>query len=469
MWIRGLEVFHVEGADPATWQEAFARLPLTDPVASQKKSFGFVSQPDSDIIVDELEGRYAFLTVVATRHLPADAVEREATKRIEQLKQDAQKAVPEGEQPTNEAPSINREAIKDLVEADMLPHAPIRETRTPAVYCSRSQLLFVFGSNRQGNEAMQMAVREALGSFSAIPIRPRERVAALMADWIRGVDVPESLTVGDTMTLAAGEQGASITFKKQDLQSEEVINHLDKGAMISRLSLTWRGQLQFELDDKGQLLRIGPPGCRMKPQLAFVHWPEIMALLPRFTFDMLTLLDAELPASVLQDQEGASLAAAGQVLAPTSDEASGEIDLAEEGAGQGRDTSEEPQDWQGHRDDGSAPEPADFVPVVLPRVGAETDEVERMLNALDSHRPMKGIIVVQRPVDAYRAVYVWASKRELPITLMSMPDEISSDPVVLPEQVTAAVHVDEDEVAFAIIGQAQECGIEVIRMRQPGA
>lgn len=464
MWIRSLEVFQVMGAEPETWQEAFSAYPLKDPVASQRQSFGFVAQPDSDIIVDELDGQYAFLTVVATRHLPSDAVDREVRKRIESIKGGGAKDSVDGGQggdPVESTGDAFQKEVYDQVLDDMLAKAPIRETRTPAVYCSRSQLLYVFASNRQGVEALQMAMREALGSFTGTPVRPRERVSTLMGNWVRGVDVPEHLKLGDSMILSVGDDGASIAFKKQDLQSEEVIQHLDAGAQVKRLALTWNGQLEFELDDKGQLMRIGPPGCKMKAQLAFVHWPEIMSLLPKFTNEMFAIMGAELAeseddqvdqATVHEQLDDALGSLVEKACRSSTDPESSRADTR----------AHDPQDGDERSGDG-----ASFVPVVMPRPDARAGEVERMLETLDSRRPMTGVIVVQRPVDAYRAVYAWANSRGLPITLMPLPNEKTGRPARLPGQATAAVHVDEDQLTGSILEMARERGVQIIRMVQP--
>lgn len=408
MWIRSLQVFRVEAAEPGVWQDEFAQYPLTDPVGTQQTRVGFVPAPETSRLVDELNGRYAFVTGLAVRKLPAESVDREAEKRLALL-------FPDPDQPPSKK---DRDATWNAVRDEMLPHAPIQEVRTPAVYCSDARLLYVFGSAKKAMEAMQMAVRQALGSFVIVPVRPKDAVGALMTRWLRD-GAPENLGFGEGLTLEDGT-GGMCTFKNHDLTAETVLNHLAAGAVVKKMDLVWRQEIAFELTDKGELGRIGPVDCRMNPKHAFAHWPEIMTLLPGLVADVMALLGER---SLLDGE---------QAPAPSQD------------AG-----SEGPK--------------APFVPIVLPPDDGNQALVRRMMLAVSERWPLAGVVVARRPLDAYRAVYSWAAEQGLPITLMDDPGTDAGCRV--PPEASAVVCAGDGDVMRSVAAVATERGIPVYRLQ----
>src|SRR5690606_13375492 len=241
---------------------------------------GFVRPPYCECWVDQVDDRYAFATGVASRHLPKAAIERAVKKRLEVWQRP--------EPPT-------KKGLDDLwvaVEAELLPQAPVVEEHAQAVYCHRDRLLYVFASNQKGAEALQMTVRHALGSFVIEPIRPRVQVGVEMTRWVRE-GVPPILELGESMVLDVTE-GGTATFRNQDLRAEAVLGHLDAGAVVRRLSLMWNKQLRFEMTDRGELVRIGPPGWKLQPAGILAFWPEVMAQLPSLVADMAALMQARL-------------------------------------------------------------------------------------------------------------------------------------------------------------------------------
>lgn len=268
MWISQLRVFDVENAAPEEWEAAFAELELADPEGGNRATKGFHRPEAWSAMVDRVGSMYAFVGATATRVLPKDAVDREMKKRMT----------------LQGHPDLSKQATDQAwseLEASMLPSAPIKEVRTPAVYCADRKMLYVFGSTTQGIEALQQSIREAVGSFAAVPMRPRIDVAAEMTRWV--IDhLPEDLELGDFAVTGYKGEAATTTFRKQEVTSEIVQKHLEEGEQLLKLQLEWKKRLTFELNDRGEIKKLGPPGNKMKPGAVFEHWPEVMAVLPDF-------------------------------------------------------------------------------------------------------------------------------------------------------------------------------------------
>lgn len=471
MWVKNLEVFVVTGADPTTWGDAFAQHPLRDPEPSQRRTFGFVQPPDCQGFVDRSDDFYAFVVGMASRKLQGQAVAREVERRLSAIKRD--------EPPTKQ----ERERVRDDVEAEFLSRTPVVEDHTPAVYCHRTKLLYVLGNNRAGGEALQMAVRRALGSFMITPMRPRVPVPMLLAEWVRNA-APAGWEIGDNMVLRA-EGGASTVFKKQPLRTETVVQHLDDGATVKQLELYWRDTLRFELTQEGELLKVGPLDCKMRPAEAFGIWPEIMAALPDLVADVAKVLQAPLdPEEVDSDAAAEADRAALRALAQKS-QGSTRREQAPFSAPSEPDkgaTMESEADavaraalaaaLGGLAGGGSAEErpargeasPAGgFVPIVLPTADAPPDRVRDLLNRLAGQQALAGLVVVRRHSDAYRAIYTWANERALPVTLV---DEAGVSNA-FPAQANAAVCDMRDPLAKRVAAAALQRGVRVMRLQPP--
>lgn len=409
MWCRSLDLFQVEGADPTTWADEFAPHPLRDPVGSAKRTFGFVSLPDTERLVDEHNGRYAFMVGVAQRNLPKDAVEREARKRA-QLRGVADL----------ELAGAVKASIGE-VEASMLPHAPITETRTPAVYCHREKMLYVFGANRAGVEALQAAVRHALGSFVIVPVRPRVNAGLAMLSWLRSTP-PGCLQLGEAVVMRTDGEGGTTAFRKQPL-SEVDQDYFKAGEVVQKMELRWRDELEFTLTERGELTSIGPAGCKMKPHLAFAHWPEMMNTLPEYTREVLGVLGA---------------------------------------------FTSGPTGHAPHEGEPPRSSPGAYVPLILPDAGDSPPRVRAYLEAIHASRPLAAIVVMRRPVDAYRAAYAWAQERGVSVQLMPMPSEDNAAIEIHPDTTEVLAWGDPDWVQLATTSAAASHGLEVRRVQPAG-
>lgn len=383
MWINALSVFRVENADTTEWVKAFSSFPLVDPVGGERKTYGFTPLGEEELFVDQMHDYYAFVGSLAERMLPSEAVDREVIK--------FKNANPEMAAAGGDADKLWCE-----IEQRMLPHAAIRETRTPAVFCAKTSLLYVFGQTKLGMEALLTSVRNALGSFVCIPMSPSIEVAGTLTEWI-SKEAPDGIALGEDVVFEVSD-GSRTTIIGQDLKGDVVRKHLDAGERVKRLSLVWRDELVFEISEKGEIRKIGPPGCKMKPRTAVLHWPEIMEKLPAFVRELGGHLGYELDAL---DPGGEDLES------PSEEEGIGAVE-----------TEAEPLDSP------SAAAPG-FVPLVVPSFEAPADVVHAMLDRLASRHPPDGIVILKRPADSYRAVYSWAADNGIQVELAEWGEELA--------------------------------------------
>lgn len=275
MWASALTAFELLDVDPSHWEEAFKAHPLKAPEPTQRTSRGFVLNTEG-VFCDSLGGRHAFLVGIARRNLPKDAVEREVRLR------GAVAAALEKDKPS----------WAD-VELDMLPGAPIREDRVPVIFDEASGNLLVFASAAIAGDFVLPAMLDALGAYRASPWTPARPLQALATEWVRTGELPLPFSLGEDVELETADGEGKVRVTRQDIREQTVLALLEAGRVVKSLEVRWGAKLNFRINTKGDLRRVGPANCKLKPLQAFEMWPDIVDDLFAFVSDVDTLTGGE--------------------------------------------------------------------------------------------------------------------------------------------------------------------------------
>jgi recombination associated protein RdgC len=105
-------------------------------------------------------------------------------------------------------------------------------------------------SSRKNAESFVTAIREALGSFPAVPLNAESSPRSLMTAWIDGEPLPEGFVLGDEVELRDPvDTGAIIKAKRQELTAEEVREHLKCGKQVFQVALVFEERISFVLGE----------------------------------------------------------------------------------------------------------------------------------------------------------------------------------------------------------------------------
>lgn len=175
------------------------------------------------------------------RMLPSAVVNDELAKRTQKI----------AEQEGRKVSGRERKRIKDDVLNDLLPRAFVRQTLTAAYVDSRNGWLVVNTASRKTAENLLSQLREALGSFPAVPLAPEESPRLLMTHWVATGELPTGFALGDEIELRdpATASGAIARCRRQDLDSDEVREHLRTGKHVFRIGLTFDDRISFVLGE----------------------------------------------------------------------------------------------------------------------------------------------------------------------------------------------------------------------------
>lgn len=173
--------------------------------------------------------------------LPAAVVNDELQRKVQKIAEEEGRKVGGRE----------RKRMKEDLLTELLPRAFVRSSRMSAYVDRKGGWLVLDTSSRKSAENALTQVREALGSFPAVPLAPEEGPRVLMTDWLANGNLPGSLVLGDECELRdpATATGAIARCRRQDLDAEEVKEHLRNGKQVFQLGLVFDDRISFVLGE----------------------------------------------------------------------------------------------------------------------------------------------------------------------------------------------------------------------------
>ncbi len=173
--------------------------------------------------------------------LPTAVINDELSRRIQKIVEEEARKIGGRE----------RKRMKDDVLNELLPRAFVRTSRMSAYADKKNGWLVLDTSSRKSAENTLTQVREALGSFPAVPLAPEESPRTLMTDWVTSGDLPAGLSLGDECELRdpATATGAIARCRRQDLETEEIREHLRNGKQVFQLGLVFDDRISFVLGE----------------------------------------------------------------------------------------------------------------------------------------------------------------------------------------------------------------------------
>jgi recombination associated protein RdgC len=172
--------------------------------------------------------------------LPASAVNEMVAARVEEIE----------EQQGRQVRRKERDSIRDEILHDMLPRAFSQTRRTHGYIDTRGCWLILDCASARKAEDFVAVLRQTLGGFPVNPLATRERPAAVMTQWLAGGALPNGVTLENECELKSPEEdGGIVRCRRHDLDVPEILNHVEAGKEVIKLSISWNDRLAMVLDD----------------------------------------------------------------------------------------------------------------------------------------------------------------------------------------------------------------------------
>lgn len=245
MFFRNLTLFRFPTACAPELQglaleEALGQLLLKPPGPMELQSTGFVSpMGPSELDLSRTLMDATFITLGEERKLlPGSVLQRELSKRLDHIRDT------EGRNPG----ARERKRLRDQVITELLPQAFVQARRVRGYLDLAGGWAVIDTSSRKQAETYVTRIREALGSFPAVPVNAETSPRVLMTWWVDGEPLPEGFALGAWAELRDPvDGGARVTLRDQELGAEEVLEHLKGGKQVFALELVFEGRLSFVL------------------------------------------------------------------------------------------------------------------------------------------------------------------------------------------------------------------------------
>jgi recombination associated protein RdgC len=246
MFFRNLTLFRFStdvATDLARLDEALDGHRLRPCGPLEMTTRGFVSPLGRDEDAMSRDIGHCTLVAVGTEDklLPAVVVNEELSRKVKQIAEEEGRRVGGRE----------RKRIKQELLDQLLPRAFVRPSRLHAYLDRKHGWLVLDTASRKAAENGLTALREALGSLPAVPLAPEQTPRQLMTEWLASGQLPAGLALGDECELrdpgSAG--GAVVRCRHQELESDEIREHLRGGKQVFQLGLSFDDRLGFVLGE----------------------------------------------------------------------------------------------------------------------------------------------------------------------------------------------------------------------------
>jgi recombination associated protein RdgC len=243
MFPRNLIVYYFASDLRPDIEAALQEHAVREPGEAELATRGFASpygRTDNRRVVRQGEV-YGFAFEERMRDINPRAVKDEVAKRVEKIAQDEGRKVGGRE----------RKRIADDVWNEVLPRALVVARITRGWLDLGNGRVVIDARSRKTAENVLSSLREAFGSLPAVPPAPDESPRIHMTSWLSEGAVPEGLTLGDECELrdASGAHGSVVRCRRQDLDTEEIREHLRSGKQCFSTGLTFDDRLNLVLGD----------------------------------------------------------------------------------------------------------------------------------------------------------------------------------------------------------------------------
>lgn len=238
--------------DQAALDQALASKRFS-PCASQEASkAGFVNplapntvegSNDSPPLSLWAENSALICLLVESKILPASAINQKVNDKVAEIEKAEVRKVYRKE----------KDQIKDQVLQEYLPKALTKRATTYAAIDLQSGLVYVDANTHKQAETVLSSLREAIGSLPVRPVAVKIAPSATLTDWLKNQKPTHGFCILNDCEMQTNDEGSLVRFKNEDLASDEVLNHLLAGKVVTKLKLAFEDKLSLILQDNLQI------------------------------------------------------------------------------------------------------------------------------------------------------------------------------------------------------------------------
>ncbi len=150
-----------------------------------------------------------------------------------------------------------RTNLKEEIILTLLPRALTRSKRIFAYFDTRNSLLVIDAASAKGAEEFMDTLRADLGELPVVPLACHGDPCDVMTRWLEGQRAPKGFMLDSEVELQNERDVKNVVrCRHQELESEEITNHLKAGKRVTQLAVVWRDSISFLLDQDFAIKRV---------------------------------------------------------------------------------------------------------------------------------------------------------------------------------------------------------------------
>ena len=251
MWFKNVRAYRLTysiGLSPDKLEGALADAMFTPCGKVDVARAGFVPPlGDAGTMLTHTVGQHTMICLRRQEKvLPPAAIAEKVTERVAALE------AREGR------PALRRErtALKDEVTLDLLPRALTKSEHLFAYFDAKRQVLLVDTASERKAELVVEQLRAVLGTLPVVPLDCQGDAPAVMTRWVTNRPAA-NFGLDEEIELTNPREARNVVRARyQDIDSREVLAHIEAGKRVTRLAMHWRDAVRFVLAEDFVLRRL---------------------------------------------------------------------------------------------------------------------------------------------------------------------------------------------------------------------
>lgn len=236
MWFKNLKIFRFTSEfslNTDTLQSQLERM-VFKPCSSQEiQTMGFINPvPNGELLFHAANNAVGICLKREEKILPASVVNGELSEKVKKIEQDT-------------GSPVGKKAQKDLKEdiiQNLLPRAFSKTSHTNAVILLDRQVVVVDASSDGAAEVVLSCLRKCIESLPVVPF-VKSQQQHVLTDWLKH-DAPDCIELLDEAEFkSTADDGAIARVKKQDLDADEVLAHIQAGKLVEKIAVSYKDRL----------------------------------------------------------------------------------------------------------------------------------------------------------------------------------------------------------------------------------
>jgi len=236
MWFKNLKIYRFTSKfsfDEEKLQGMLESMSFRPCTTQETQSMGWVSPiPKAENLYHQASRDFLFSLKREQKLLPASVINSELAQKV-------------GEVESETGSPVSKKAQKDLKEEitqRLLPRAFSKYSVINAFVSVDHQVVVVDASSDTNAEVFLACLRKCIGSLPVVPFAKTQQ-QHILTDWLMK-DAPEGFEILDEAEFqSSADDGGIIRCKKQDLDAEEVLGHIQAGKLVHKLAVSYQDKL----------------------------------------------------------------------------------------------------------------------------------------------------------------------------------------------------------------------------------